>query len=80
MYRILKKESLNQSVVRMEIEAPLVARKALAGQFVILRADERGERIPLTIAGCDPARSAVEIIFQVVGGATMALNAKDEGA
>ncbi len=79
MYRILKKESLNPTVTRMEVEAPLVANKALAGQFVILRADERGERIPLTVAGCNKETGAVTIIFQVVGGATMALNEKQEG-
>ncbi len=79
MYEILRKESLNDWVTRMEIAAPLVARKALAGQFVILRADECGERIPLTIAGCDAETGGVEIIFQVVGGATMALNEKKVG-
>ncbi len=79
MYRILKKERLNPTVTLMEIEAPFVARKALAGQFIILRADERGERIPLTVAGCDKERGAVTIIFQVVGGATMTLNEKEEG-
>ena len=79
MYRILKKERLNPTVTLMEIEAPFVARKALAGQFIILRADERGERIPLTVAGCDKERGAVTIIFQVVGGATMTLNEKEAG-
>lgn len=79
MYRILKKRSLNPTVTYMEIEAPFVAKKALAGQFIILRADEKGERIPLTVAGCDKERGAVSIIFQVVGGATMALNEKQEG-
>ncbi len=79
MYRILKKESLNSTVTRMEIEAPFVAKKALAGQFVILRVDERGERIPLTIAGYDRKAGSVTIIFQVVGGTTMALNEKSEG-
>ena len=79
MYRILKREQLNETVVRMELEAPLVARKALAGQFVILRADARGERIPLTIAQTDAKRGTVAVIFQVVGAATMALGAKKEG-
>lgn len=79
MYRILKKVQLNPTVTRMDIEAPLVARKALAGQFIIIRADERGERIPLTVAGCDQSVGSVTIIFQVVGGATMSLNAKEEG-
>lgn len=79
MYRIVKKERLNRTVVRMEIEAPLVARKAAAGQFVILRADGRGERIPLTVAGTDRTRGTVEIIYQVVGAATMSLDEKGEG-
>lgn len=79
MYRILKKKSLNPTVTLMEIEAPFVAKKALAGQFIILRADERGERIPLTVAGTDKTTGAVTIIFQVVGGATMTLNEKNEG-
>ena len=63
----------------MEIEAPLVARKAKPGQFIILRADEQGERIPLTVAGVDPDRGAVKIIFQVVGATTELLNHKEEG-
>jgi len=79
MYRILKKKSLNPTVTLMEIEAPFVANKAKAGQFIILRADERGERIPLTVAGCNKETGAVTIIFQVVGGATMTLNDKQEG-
>ncbi|MBR7186652.1 MAG: sulfide/dihydroorotate dehydrogenase-like FAD/NAD-binding protein [Clostridia bacterium] len=79
MYKIIKKEILNPTVTRMVVEAPLVAKRALAGQFVILRADSRGERIPLTIAGCDREKGTVTIIFQVVGGATMCLNAKSEG-
>ncbi len=79
MFRILKKQKLNDSVIRMEIEAPFAARRAEPGQFVILRADERGERIPLTIAGYDRERGTVEIVFQVVGGATMCLGAREEG-
>lgn len=79
MYKILTKRELNPTVTLMEIEAPLVANKAQAGQFIILRVDEDGERIPLTVAGCDKARGAVTIIFQIVGGTTMALNAKGEG-
>ncbi len=79
MYRILKRKNLNPTVTLMEIEAPFVARKALAGQFIILRADDRGERIPLTVAGTDKETGAVTIIFQVVGGATMTLNEKQEG-
>lgn len=73
MYEILKKVALNPTVMRMDIKAPLIAKKALAGQFVIVRADERGERIPLTVAGCDAQTGAVTIIFQIVGGATMTL-------
>lgn len=79
MYQILKRQELNPTVTRLEIYAPLVAKKAQAGQFVIIRADERGERIPLTIAGCDLSTGGVSIIFQIVGGATMALNEKREG-
>ena len=54
MYRIVRKKSLNPTVTQMEIEAPLVARKARPGQFIILRVDEDGERIPLTVADFDP--------------------------
>ncbi len=79
MYKILKKQSLNPTVTLMEIEAPFVAKKALAGQFIILRVDEQGERIPLTVAGTDVKTGAVTIIYQVVGGTTMALNEKKEG-
>ena len=79
MYRILKKESLNSTVTKMEIEAPFIAKKALAGQFVIVRADSDGERIPLTIAACDSQTGGVTIIFQVVGATTMELNDKKEG-
>ena len=63
----------------LDIYAPLVAKKAQAGQFIILRVDEEGERIPLTVAGYDRAAGTVKIIFQVVGGTTMRLNAKQEG-
>ncbi len=79
MYRILSCRNLNASVTQMEIEAPLVARKAQPGQFIILRVDEDGERIPLTIAGTDPQRGAVKIIFQIVGATTFLLNQKQEG-
>ena len=79
MYEILKKVALNPTVMRMDIKAPLIAKKALAGQFVIVRADERGERIPLTVAGCDAQTGAVTIIFQIVGGATMTLASLPEG-
>lgn len=79
MYKIIDKKSLNASVTQMEIEAPLVANKALPGQFIILRVDEDGERIPLTVAGTNKETGAVKIIFQVVGGTTMKLNAKNKG-
>ena len=79
MYKILKKKSLNPTVTMMEIEAPLVANKAKAGQFIILRVDEEGERIPLTIAGTDKATGGVKIIFQIVGATTEKLNHKEEG-
>ncbi len=79
MYKILKKESLNSSVTLMEIEAPFVAVKALAGQFIILRVDSDGERIPLTVAGYDREKGSVTIIFQIVGATTKALNEKNEG-
>ncbi len=79
MYRIVTKKSLNPTVTMMEIEAPLVARKAEAGQFIILRTDEDGERIPLTVAGYDREAGTVRIIFQVVGSTTEKLNHKNEG-
>ena len=79
MYKILKKQALNTTVTYMSIEAPLVARKAEPGQFIILRVDEEGERIPLTIAGYDRTAGTVDIIFQVVGATTEELNHKEEG-
>lgn len=79
MYRIAKKKKLNPTVVEMDIEAPLVAKKAKPGQFIILRADEDGERIPLTVAGTDTAEGTVKIIFQVVGATTVSLSNKEEG-
>ena len=79
MYRILKKEALNPTVTRMVVEAPLVARRAQPGQFIILRGDEKGERIPLTIAGYDREKGTVTIIFQLVGASTMALGRLEEG-
>ena len=79
MYKILTKKALNPTVTLMEVEAPLVARKAEPGQFIILRATEDGERIPLTIAGYDREKGSVTIIFQIVGGATEALNSLEEG-
>ena len=79
MYRIVNKKVLNPTVVQMEIEAPLVANKAKPGQFIILRTDEDGERIPLTVAGTDKERGCVKIIFQVVGATTKILSMKEEG-
>ncbi|WP_304744068.1 sulfide/dihydroorotate dehydrogenase-like FAD/NAD-binding protein, partial [Dubosiella newyorkensis] len=79
MYTILKKEILNPTVTKMVIQAPNVAKRAKAGQFIILRVDEQGERIPLTIADADPETGEVSIIYQIVGKTTMALNQKQEG-
>lgn len=79
MYKILKKKALNPTVTLMEIEAPLIAKKAEPGQFIILRVDENGERIPLTIAGYDRERGSVTIIFQIVGASTELLNHKQQG-
>lgn len=79
MFQIVRKQALNPTVTKMEILAPFVAKKAKAGQFIILRVDEDGERIPLTIAGYDRLEGTVTIIFQVVGAATQLLNAKNEG-
>ena len=79
MYRIVTKKILNPTVTLMEIEAPMVAHKAQPGQFIILRVDEDGERIPLTIAGYDREKGTVTIIFQVVGATTAKLNHKAEG-
>ncbi|MBQ8848842.1 MAG: sulfide/dihydroorotate dehydrogenase-like FAD/NAD-binding protein [Clostridia bacterium] len=79
MYKIVKKEILNPTVTKMEIEAPFVAAKAEPGQFIILRVNDDGERIPLTVAGYDRKKGTVTIIFQIVGATTALLNNKDEG-
>lgn len=79
MYKIVSKKMLNPTVCEMEIEAPLVARKAEAGQFIILRVDEKGERIPLTVAGFDRKKGLLKIIFQVVGATTKQLEMKKAG-
>ena len=79
MYQIIRKKQLNPTVTMMEIAAPYIARKAEPGQFVILRVDTDGERIPLTVADYDRERGTVSIIFQIVGGTTKALNHKNEG-
>ena len=79
MFKIVKKAELNPTVTLMEIEAPLVAKSANPGQFIILRVDDEGERIPLTIADYDKTRGTVTIIFQIVGATTTLLNQKEEG-
>lgn len=79
MYKILRKKSLNPTVTQMEIEAPLVAKKAKPGQFIILRVDADGERIPLTVAGTNAEEGSVKIIFQIVGATTEKLNHKQQG-
>ena len=79
MYKIVSKERLNPTVTKMTIEAPFVAKKARPGQFIILRVDEDGERIPLTIAGYDAENGTVDIIFQIVGATTEKLNHKEAG-
>ena len=79
MYKIVRKKELNDAVTLMEIEAPFVAKKAKAGQFIIFRIDEMGERVPLTIAGYDREKGTVTIIFQKVGFSTIALGNLNEG-
>src|SRR5690606_29331788 len=79
MAKILKKEILNSGVVSMEIEAPRIAAKAKAGNFVMIRIDEHGERFPLTIADSNKVTGSVRIIFQVVGGSTIKLNRLEQG-
>lgn len=79
MYEIVNKVCLNPTVTRMDILAPLVAKKAEPGQFIILRVDEDGERIPLTVADFDRDAGTVTVIFQIVGATTSALNRKEKG-
>ena len=79
MYKIVRRKELNSTVTQLEIEAPLVAKKAKPGQFIILRVNEDGERIPLTIAGANSLEGTVKIIFQIVGATTTLLNHKKEG-
>ena len=79
MYDIVRKRVLNPEVTLLEVSAPLIAKKALPGQFIILRIDEKGERIPLTIADTDASRGTVTIIFQAVGATTKQLAALKEG-
>ncbi len=79
MFKIVSKKELNPTVTYMSIEAPRIAKKAEAGQFIILRVDSDGERIPLTIAGYDREQGTVDIIFQIVGATTKKLNEKNVG-
>lgn len=79
MYKIVRKKILNPTVTLMDIDAPMVAKKAEPGQFIILRVDEDGERIPLTVADFDRDKGTVTIIFQIVGATTEKLNQKAEG-
>ncbi len=79
MYKILRKKVLNPTVTLMEVDAPLIAKKAEPGQFIILRVDENGERIPLTVADFDREKGTVTIIFQIVGASTEKLNHLNEG-
>lgn len=79
MYKIVRKEVLNPTVTLMEVAAPFVAKKAEPGQFIILRVDEEGERIPLTIADYDRQKGTITIIFQIVGASTFKLNTLNEG-
>lgn len=79
MYRIVTRKALNPTVTLMEVEAPLIAKKAEPGQFIILRVDDDGERIPLTIADYDREKGTVTIIFQIVGSTTEKLNELPEG-
>lgn len=79
MFKIVEKKELNPTVTKMVIEAPLIAKKAQPGQFIIVRAKEDSERIPLTVADYDREDGTVTIIFQIVGGGTMELNTLNEG-
>ena len=79
MFKIVSKRILNPTVTEMEIYAPLVAKKAEPGQFIILRVEEDGETIPLTVAGYKREKGLVKIIFQIVGATTEKLNHKEEG-
>ncbi len=79
MFKIVRKKQLNEQVVLFEIQAPFIAAKAQAGQFIIFRLDEQGERVPLTIADHDSEKGTITIIFQTVGASTMALGKLEEG-
>ncbi len=79
MYKIIKKEHLNATVVSITVEAPFIAAKVKPGQFVILRVDEDGERVPFTVANVDKANGTITIIFQVIGATTLQMSALTEG-
>ena len=79
MFKIVRKKQLNDQVVLFEIEAPFIAKKAQAGQFIIFRLDEYGERVPLTISDFDREKGTITIVFQTVGASTIALGRLDEG-
>ena len=79
MYKIVRKRALNDSVTLMEVQAPHIAKKAKAGQFIIFRVDEQGERVPLTITDYDREAGTVTIIYQIVGASTKLLNTLEEG-
>lgn len=79
MFKVVRKEVLNPNVTRLSIEAPFIAKKGKAGQFIIFRVNEFSERIPLTIAGTNPEEGTVDIIFQIAGKGTRLLAAKNEG-
>ena len=79
MFKILEKRELNSSMTLMTVDAPFIARKVRAGQFIILRVNEHGERIPLTVADYDREKGTVTIIFQIVGKTTAILNELNEG-
>ena len=78
MYKIVRKRALNDSVTLMEVQAPHIAKKAKAGQFIIFRVDEQGERVPLTIADYDREAGTVTIIYQIVGASTKLLNTLED--
>lgn len=79
MFKIIHKQALNAAVILMDIEAPFIAKKAKAGQFIIFRIDEKGERVPLTIAGYDREKGFITIIFQIAGATTQQLAELNEG-
>ena len=79
MFRILKKENLAPNIFLMDVEAPRIAKNALPGQFLIVRVDDEGERVPLTICDYNAAAGTVQIVFQVVGGETQRMSQLNEG-